>query len=140
MDVVNKSGDKYIAYCFAEKKGYSKFGSYTANGDADGTFVYTGFAPSFIIFKRTDSGTYNWVMMDNKRNTYNPWTNLLLPNLNNAEITISASNLSTDFLSNGFKLRSSSGANPTTNQGTVIYMAFAESPFVNSNGVPNNAR
>jgi len=139
-DVVNKSGDKYIAYCFAEKKGYSKFGSYTANGDADGTFVYTGFAPSFIIFKRTDSGTYNWVMMDNKRNTYNPWTNLLLPNLNNAEITISASNLSTDFLSNGFKLRSSSGANPTTNQGTVIYMAFAESPFVNSNGVPNNAR
>ena len=135
-DWVNSSSYNYVHYCFAEKTGYSKFGSYTANGSADGTFVFTGFAPKFIIMKRTDTGGYNWVMYDDKRNTYNPWTNLLLPNLTNAEIT---SGGAIDFLSNGFKLRSSSGANPTTNQGTIIYMAFGQS-LVGSNNVPCTAR
>ena len=130
------NGSNYIAYCFAEKQGYSKFGSYTATGSADGNFIYTGFAPKFIIMKRTDTSGYNWVMYDDKRNTYNPWTNLLLPNLNNAEIT---SGGAIDFLSNGFKLRSSSGANPTTNQGTIVYMAFGQS-LVGSNNVPATAR
>ena len=133
---VGNNGSNYIAYCFAEKQGYSKFGSYTATGSADGNFIYTGFAPKFIIMKRTDTSGYNWVMYDDKRNTYNPWTNLLLPNLNNAEIT---SGGAIDFLSNGFKLRSSSGANPTTNQGTIIYMAFGQS-LVGSNNVPATAR
>ena len=132
----NGNGNNLIAYCFAEKTGYSKFGSYTANGNADGNFIYTGFAPKFIILKRTDTSGYNWIMMDDKSNTYNPWTNLLLPNLNNAEIT---SGGATDFLSNGFKLRSASGANPTTNQGTIIYMAFGQS-LVGSNNVPCTAR
>ena len=130
--------EDYICYAFKEVQGYSKFGSYTANGNADGTFVYTGFAPKFIIFKRTDTSGYNWVMMDDKRNTYNPWTNLLLPNEPNAEIGL-PTNLSTDFLSNGFKLRSASGANPSTNQGTIVYMAFGQS-LVGSNNVPSTAR
>ena len=132
----NASGGTYVCYAFAEKTGYSKFGSYTGNGSADGTFVYTGFAPKFIILKRTDTSGYNWVLYDDKRNTYNPWTNLLLPNLTNTEIT---SGGAIDFLSNGFKLRSSSGANPTTNQGTIIYMAFGQS-LVGSNNVPCTAR
>jgi hypothetical protein len=135
-DSTNKNGDSFIAYCFAEKTGYSKFGSYTANGSADGNFIYTGFAPKFIILKRTDTNGYNWVLYDDKRNTYNPWTNLLLPNLTNTEIT---SGGAIDFLSNGFKLRSASGANPTTNQGTIIYMAFGQS-LVGSNNVPCTAR
>ena len=125
-----------IAYCFAEKTGYSKFGSYTANGNADGNFIYTGFAPKFIILKRTDTNGYNWVLYDDKRNTYNPWTNLLLPNLTNTEIT---SGGAIDFLSNGFKLRSASGANPTTNQGTIVYMAFGQT-IVGSNNIPATAR
>jgi hypothetical protein len=135
-DSTNKNGDSFIAYCFAEKTGYSKFGSYTANGSADGNFIYTGFAPKFIILKRTDTNGYNWVLYDDKRNTYNPWTNLLLPNLTNTEIT---SGGAIDFLSNGFKLRSASGANPTTNQGTIIYMAFGQT-IVGSNNIPATAR
>jgi len=134
----NGNGNTFIAYCFAEKQGYSKAGSYTANGSADGTFVYTGFAPKFIIMKRKDASSYNWVIYDDKRNTYNPWTNLLLPNDNNVEVGL-PTNLSTDFLSNGFKLRSASGANPTTNQGTIFYMAFGQS-LVGSNNVPCTAR
>ena len=90
------------------------------------------------MFKRTD-GNYNWVIMDNKRDNFNVATKLLLPNSNSAEIGL-PTNLSTDFLSNGFKLRSDSSANPSTNQGNIIYMAFAESPLTNSKGVPNNAR
>ena len=133
---VNTSSQSHIAYCFAEKTGYSKFGSYTANGSADGNFIYTGFAPKFIILKRTDTNGYNWVLYDDKRNTYNPWTNLLLPNLTNTEIT---SGGAIDFLSNGFKLRSASGANPTTNQGTIIYMAFGQT-IVGSNNIPATAR
>ena len=66
---VNNSGSNYIAYCFAEKKGYSKFGKYTGNGNANGTFVYTGFKPSFLMVKRTDS-TSDWLICDNKRNNY----------------------------------------------------------------------
>ena len=133
----NGNGNTFIAYCFAEKTGYSKIGSYTANGNADGNFVYTGFAPKFIIFKRKDASGYNWVIMDDKRNTYNPFTNLLLPNLNNAEIGL-PTNLSTDFLSNGFKLRSASGANPTTNQGTIVYLAIGQT-LVGTNNIPATA-
>jgi hypothetical protein len=68
---VNESSSTYVSYCFAEKKGFSKFGSYTGNGNADGTFVYTGFKPAFVIHKRTDSAGYSWLIHDNKRPDYN---------------------------------------------------------------------
>jgi hypothetical protein len=134
---VNQSGGSMIGYAFAEKKGYSKFGSYTGNGDADGTFVYTGFKPSWVLVKRTD-GTQDWFIIDNKRNTFNLSDTALLPNASDADYT-SANIYGKDMLSNGFKVRgSSSRQNGSGNN--YIYMAFAENPFVNSNGVPTNAR
>ena len=132
--IVNENN--MIAYCFAEKKGYSKFGSYTGNGNVDGTFVYTGFKPAMIIIKKNGAGD-NYHIYDNKVNPTNVMDTNLRPNLNDAEITNANHNL--DFVSNGFKWRTTSN----TRQGSgseVIYMAFAESPFVNSNGVPTNAR
>jgi hypothetical protein len=123
-----------IAYCFAEVKGYSKFGSYTGNGSTDGTFIYTGFKPSWIMFKRSDA-VQDWYIYDNKRNTYNP-ENLQLDAMDSgAESTL----LSGDFVSNGFKFRSLSSAFNTSGA-TYIYMAFAENPFVSSKGLPCTAR
>ena len=133
---VNASGQSFIAYCFAEKKGFSKFGSYTGNGNADGTFVYTGFKPAFLIIKKS-SAIEDWGLIDNKRDPNNDGTSSqLFPNTNGAEDT---SNDRADFLSNGFKLRTSSGQ-WNTSGGTYIYMAFAENPFVTSTGVPATAR
>ena len=129
------SSGNYISYCFAEKKGYSKFGSYTGNGNADGTFVYTGFKPAFVLIKVT-STTNDWEIHDNKRGSSNVINAILQPNLSDAEST---SGREIDFLSNGFKLRNSNSQNNLSG-GTFIYMAFAESPFVNSNGVPGTAR
>ena len=130
----NGSSSIYVMYAFAEKQGYSKFGSYTGNGNADGTFVYTGFKPAFVIFKNSTGGN-NWNMRDNKRNTYNPTNKNLYPNNSNAEDTA----VSIDFVSNGFKLRDSADTwNGSGN--TYIYMAFAENPFVTSTGVPATAR
>ena len=131
---INGSGTPNITYCFHEVKGYSKIGSYTGNNqDPDGTFVYTGFAPAWVIAKKTD-GAHDWTIKDSKRPGYNENNKNLNANLNNAE----ESNDEVDFLSNGFKWRDNDGASNASN--TYIYMAFAESPFVNSNGVPNNAR
>ena len=119
----NENTSNFIAYCFAEKKGFSKFGSYTGNSSADGTFVYTGFKPAWVVIKRTDT-TANWHMLDNKRDPINEADATLLANDAGAEFQ---STNDVDFLSNGFKLR----ANQTsTNVGTYIYMAFAENPFV----------
>lgn len=131
---VNESGQTFIAYCFAEVKGFSKFGSYTGNGSSDGTFVYTGFKPAFVLFKAS-SATYNWHIFDSKRNTYNVVTADLLPNSSNAE---DSSNNIVDFLSNGFKLRTGSAGWNDAN--TYIYMAFAEQPLVGTNNVPATAR
>jgi len=131
---VNTSSGTYVFYAFCEKKGYSKFGSYTGNGNADGTFVYTGFKPAMIIWKRTDAGN-SWSIKDNKRDPINPADERLRPNTSDAADT----NENVDFLSNGFKCRAS-GDNQNASGSVFIYMAFAESPFVNSNGVPNNAR
>ena len=134
---VNASGATYVAYCFAEKKGYSKFGSYTGNGNADGTFIYTGFAPSFVIMKRTDN-TGAWYTLDNKRPTYNPKNKYLSPDSSNAESTFTF----WDFLSNGFKIRNT-GTENNASGGTYIYMAFAEEPLVansGTDGVPATAR
>ena len=130
----NGSSDNMIAYCFAEKKGYSKFGSYTGNGNADGTFVYTGFKPAMVILKRS-SNTSDWYMFDSKREGYNVDNDELYANLNYVEDT--ADRL--DILSNGFKMRTT-GANLNGSGDTFIYMAFAENPLVGSNFVPNNAR
>ena len=132
----DSSGETFIAYCFTSKKGFSKFGSYTGNGNADGPFVYTGFKPAFLIVK-ISSGTNEWTMRDNKRDVDNSTNHTLYPNLNSAEAGGSGEGI--DFLSNGFKLRLSAGS-LNGNNSTYIYMAFAESPFVNSNGIPNNAR
>ena len=131
---INESGTTYIAYCFAPKQGYSAMGSYTGNGSTDGTFVYTGFRPAFVICKVT-STTDNWVIMDSKRKGYNPDNDQLIANSNLADQTPDR----LDLLSNGFKAISS---NTEVNKSgeSYIYMAFAESPFVNSNGVPTNAR
>ena len=133
-DVVNKSGDDYIAYVFTEKKGYSSFGSYNGNGNADGAFVYTGFKPAWVLLKQTDSAG-SWNLYDNKRNGFNVDNDLILTDASNAE----ANATFIDFLSNGFKIRDTDDDRNASN-GTYIFMAFAESPFVNSNGVPNNAR
>jgi hypothetical protein len=136
QDMVNKSGDNSIAYCFAEKKGYSKFGSYTGNGNADGTFVYTGFKPAFVIAKNTGASE-GWSLFDNKRSTSgaNLIDDFLVPSSSEAEISQNVC----DFVSNGIKFRHVDGKYHNSG-GSYIYMAFAESPFVNSNGVPNNAR
>ena len=132
---VNQSGEKYIAYIFADVKGYSKVGgSYTGNGNADGPFIYTGFAPSFVMVKAS-STTGNWTMFDNKRSPFNFVDNHLYANTNAAEQTASAGYI--DFLSNGFKKTDT--FNNASGQ-TYIYMAFAEHPFVSSTGTPTTAR
>ena len=124
----------YIAYCFAEKQGYSKFGKYVGNGNANGPFVYTGFKPAFLMMKRTDS-TGNWVMFDNKRDTHNVTKHRLFPNLTNADNT---TRNYIDLLSNGFKMRDTD-VDHNANTATIIYMTFAENPFV-AGGIPTTAR
>ena len=125
---VNGSGQNIIAYCFADVTGYSKFGSYVGTGSDDGSFIYTGFSPAFVMVKKS-SATNNWVMTDNKRNPSNVATNCLFANLSDAE----GVGLDFDLLSNGFKLRSNSGGTNTSGE-TYIYMAFAENPFVATSG------
>jgi len=133
---VNQNGTTYIAYLFSEKKGYSKFGSYSGNGNADGSFIYTGFKPAFLIIRRTDDGD-NWVMFDNKRNEFNLTDKRLYPN--SAAVEATASSVSLDLLSNGFKLRGTD-SQINNSSGTYIYLAFAENPFVTSTGIPTLAR
>ena len=132
------SSQNMIAYCFEEKKGYSKFGIYTGNGNADGIYIHLGFFPSLIIAKRTDSSA-NWYMMTRKISDSgggNPLDRPLFADTSDAE---NNGDNNVDFLSNGFKLKGS-GSAQNGSGATYIYMAFAESPFVNSNGIPNNAR
>jgi len=130
----NANGDDFIMYAFADVKGFSKFGSYTGNANTDGPFVYTGFRPAWVLIKNSSANGENWNMFDNKRNGFNGSGEALRPNTNEAEY-----DRNVDFLANGFKVRDSSGE-VSGNGNTLIYMAFAESPFVNSNKVPNNAR
>ena len=132
---VNTSSNNYIAYCFAEKKGYSKFGSYTGNGNSDGTFVYTGFKPAWVLIKPS-STTGSWYLFDSTRNSFNVTNSRLKVDGNEAE----SSNIDTlDIISNGFKLRDTNAA--WNGSGTTyIYMCFAENPFVTSTGIPACAR
>jgi len=134
-DEVNGSGKSYVVYCFAEKTGFSKFGSYVGNGNADGAFVYTGFKPAFVMIKIAVGNTGGWDMFDNKRDTFNPTDQILQANSNVAE----ADSDDIDFLSNGFKIRNTSG-NHNGSGNTFVYMAFAEAPLVGSNNVPCTAR
>lgn len=124
---LSPSGSKpTVAYCWAAVPGFSQFGSYTGNGSADGPFIYLGFRPKFILVKCTTT-TNSWGTFDSVRDTYNAEYKLLIPNTAAAEDTGSASIVSNDFLSNGFKLRGTwSGFN--TSGDTYIYAAFAENP------------
>ena len=131
----NGNGSTYVAYCFAEKQGYSKFGSYIGNGNANGSFVYTGFKPAWVMTKRTDAAN-QWPISDNARNPFNVVDISSYANLASDANTVSNHY---DSVSNGFKLRgTSTGWNASG--GTYIYMAFAEHPFVSSKGVPTTAR
>ena len=125
--VNNSSSYTYVAYVFAEIEGYSKFGSYTGNGSTDGTFVYTGFRPAWVMLKSTSAS--NWFIFDNKRNTFNVATTPLFANSSGAE---EGTLYPIDFLASGFKLKASSGLG-TNESATYIYMAFAEQPFKFSN-------
>ena len=133
------NGNTMVCYAMFEKKHYSKFGKYQGNGDANGTYVHLGFKPAFIIIKGAISGNGNAAqhpeMYDNKRNTGNPMDQALFPTLASGDSVQSR----IDFLANGFRaIINSDGVNDTLS--TYFYMAFAESPFVNTNGVPTNAR
>ena len=129
--------DAMICYAFAEKKGYSKFGGYTGNGNADGTFIYTGFKPAWFMIKRSAVAGENWYMYDNKRpNAFNPNKYILIANETASEYTNFGD---IDFLSNGFKVRTTNNSANDSGE-TYIYMAFAENPFTSSTGTPVTAR
>tara|TARA_R100001443_G_scaffold115980_1_gene135088 strand:- start:6242 stop:7288 length:1047 start_codon:yes stop_codon:yes gene_type:complete len=132
----NASGQTYIMYAFAPITGFSSYGSYIGNGNADGPFVYTGFKPAFILGKNADTGSQHWFMNDNKRLGYNGSSAWIKADSNSAELT---NLVNCDFLSNGFKVRN---ADSIFNQSGVsqIYMAFAEAPLVGSNNIAANAR
>jgi len=134
---INFDGDNNIAYVWTPIQGYSKFGRYTGNGDSDGAFVYLGFKPAFLLLTKTNS-TADWQIRDNKRDSYNEDSDeILFANLGDA--TTTSTNNICDFLSNGFKLRGSGGDHNGEGD-TFVYIAFAEHPFVSSEGVPCTAR
>ena len=129
------SGQNYVAYCFAEKKGFSKFGKYRGNSSSDGVFVYLGFKPAMVMVK--SNATEAWEILDNKRsNSFNAVDGVLFPNLSNAEET---TNDICDFLSNGIKFRHSDGRHNSSAHDTY-FMAFAENPLVGTNNIPATAR
>ena len=125
----------YIAYCFAEKQGYSKFGSYVGNGNDNGPFIYTGFKPAFVLTKGTNAS--QWRLYDSARSPNNVNINRLFPYTNSAEATDTDAGI--DMLSNGFKIRGS-GGDYNASGTTYIYMAFADNPLVTSTGIPTTAR
>ena len=134
---VNKNGIKYIVYIFSEKQGYSKFGSYTANANADGTFVYTGFKPAFLLIKNTSQAT-DWIMYDNKRLGFEPQNKEFATN--GGAVEANAEDNYVQFSANGFKTRNT-GTKTNADAGDIlIYMAFAEQPLVTSTGIPATAR
>lgn len=129
---VNADTETYVGYLFTNVEGFSKFGPYTGNNNADGTSVYCGFKPRFLIAKKIASG--NWMLSDTARNTYNPAATLLFPSTTDADTTGTDY---IDFLSNGFKLRHTGGLNAAVD---YIFMAFAENPFGGSGVAPATAR
>ena len=135
IDLVEATKD-YISYVFAPIQGYSKFGKYIGNGNADGPFVYTGFKPAWIMFKDITSAS-SWRIVDSKRNPTNLVDKQLTANANSAEGTFPY--VAVDFLSNGFKSRTTQ-AESNQSGSSYIYMAFAENPFTTSTGIPTTAR
>ena len=133
---ISEDGSTMVAYLWTSIQGYSKFGSYVGNGNADGTFVYTGLRPAYVICKNT-TGTGNWGIKTAKSQAYNGADVTLFANSTSAESAFSDNKV--DILSNGFKIRTAS-SDFNTSGSNYIYMAFAEQPLVNSNGVPCNAR
>ena len=127
----NESGQTYVAYCWTPIAGYSAFGSYTGNGSSDGSFVYTGFRPRWVLIKRTDTAGFPWWLLDTARNTYNVADIGLLANSSDSESSAGFPYSTLDFVSNGFKLRATAGG-VNASGGTYIYMAFAENPFKNA--------
>jgi len=123
---VNNSGTTYVAYCWAEIAGYSKFGSYVGNSSNDGAFIYCGFKPAFILTKDITTDSFWWEMVDSKRSAYNPSNKTLYANVSDAEYT--SSGYDKDLLSNGFKIRGGNGGQNSSGS-TYIFAAFAESPF-----------
>ena len=132
-------GFNYVTYAFKEVQGYSKFGKYIGNGNSDGPFIYTGFKPAFIMTKRSDTAGYHWRIYDAKRNPFNIVNARLSANNNDAEYSGTSGNEHCDFLSNGWKWKTNA-SDQNVDGGTYIYMAFAENPFVTSNGIPTTAR
>ena len=141
-NAVNVNGQTQIAYCFTPIKNYSSMSTYVGNGNANGTFVYTGFKPAFILRRRAD-GAGSWLIQDNKRDGINRAVTNSLPTDQNVlranDSSAEEFNNELDILSNGFKLRATD-AFGNASGGTYIYMAFAENPFVTSTGVPATAR
>jgi len=133
----NNASYDWIGYCFAEVKGFSKFGSYVGNGSTDGTFCFTGFKPAFVLIKNITTAGEHWHMADNKRDTDNVVSNRLFPNNSDAQNT---TNDMLDFLSNGFKIRNTNSTANNNGTNNYIYMAFAEEPLVGSNNIPATAR
>ena len=134
-DRLNTDGGSYVFYSFAEKQGYSKFGSYVGNGSTNGTFAYTGFKPAWVLVKSVDVAQ-SWQLSDSARNPSNVVNRRIAPNDTSAESTAHSW---IDFLSNGFKIRINDAAYNNNGQ-DYIYIAFAENPFVSSEGVPTTAR
>ena len=133
----NQNTNSMICYAFAEKQGYSKFGKYVGNGNANGAFVYTGFKPAWLMIKDIGAAG-NWFITDHKRNPFNLTDDWLVANGSGAETNyVNAS--SVDYLSNGFKLRTTYSEANTSGR-TYVYFAFAENPFVTSTGIPTTAR
>ena len=133
----NQNTNSMICYAFAEKQGYSKFGKYVGNGNANGAFVYTGFKPAWLMIKDIGAAG-NWFITDHKRNPFNLTDDWLVANGSGAETNyVNAS--SVDYLSNGFKLRTTYSEANTSGR-TYVYFAFAENPFTTSTGIPTTAR
>jgi len=131
----NADGGTYLAYLFRSVQGYSRVGNFVGNASTNGTMVWTGFRPAYVIFKKTSGSNANWQAWDNKRDPENSVNNSSLPDDSAADQT----DQEIDFLSTGFKIRTT--GHHVNGSGIVfLYMAFAEQPFVNSNGVPCNAR
>ena len=128
----NASGATYVAYLFAEIAGFSKFGSFSGNASTDGPFVFCGFRPKYILLKSSSVSGYNWIVLDSARGTYNINNTLLYPNLSAADDSFSSGGI--DFLSNGFKIRTSSAAIQQSGS-TTIFAAFADNPFKYALGV-----
>jgi len=135
---INKTGDNIIVYLWAEKQGFSKFGKYKGNGTSLGPFVYTGFKPAWVMWKNDAAGAH-WHFSDHKRSRYNGEHGVLKANANNTEYTGDAAE-SIHMYSNGWQATGSTNNNTNYSGNTYIYVAFAETPMVNSSGIPCNAR